>query len=39
LKKYILPDQENCVAVAKPYAGDTYGWHAPLLDGTSGGDV
>lgn len=20
--------------MAKPYAGDTYGWHAPLLDGT-----
>ncbi|MGK3141383.1 type VI secretion system Vgr family protein [Pantoea sp. C2G6] len=20
--------------LAKPYAGDTYGWHAPLLDGT-----
>ncbi|MBD2805885.1 type VI secretion system tip protein VgrG [Xenorhabdus sp. ZM] len=22
------------VRLAKPYAGDTYGWHAPLLDGT-----
>ncbi len=20
--------------LAKPYAGDNYGWHAPLLDGT-----
>lgn len=31
--------------LAKPYAGDTYGWHAPLLDGTEvsvqfdGGDL
>jgi type VI secretion system secreted protein VgrG len=31
--------------MAKPYAGDTYGWHTPLIDGTevaiaySNGDI
>jgi type VI secretion system secreted protein VgrG len=30
---------------AKPYSGDTYGWHTPLMDGTEvgiaydGGDI